>query len=174
MEAPPVARDASHFVTHKIPREPLSNEVTTPIIEFAHSDDFDLAICDVSWVKYALHYDKMCSVNPAYEANIERVKELVDEARPRIPTVPLIYDFGAGTGNACVQIASLFPSANIRHIDNNAGMNVVARQKVRRLFKLNNVQIVAAVYRTLLRPPVQFPSDFAICLHAAYTVDRPG
>ena len=70
---------------------------------------------EMDWAKYAEHYDEMCYLNPAYQDNIELMKETL--VAYGVDDVKSVCDVGGGTGNYIVALLDLFPGAEYTHFD---------------------------------------------------------
>lgn len=120
----------------------------------------------VDWNAYAEKYDMLLTYNPFYQ---EALREVLSRVRNwNIKAGDQIADVGAGTGNYSVEVARLFPQAQIFHIDADQGMNTIAAKKATRL---DNFQV--------LRKSVE-QVNFAtgslqglLCINAIYTFPNP-
>ena len=81
----------------------------------------------VNWRSYAYKYDLLLKYNPFYQRLHQEVLEAANQWAIR--SGDRIADVGAGTGNYSLMLAQLFPQAEILHIDNNEGMNEMAKAK---------------------------------------------
>jgi trans-aconitate methyltransferase len=63
----------------------------------------------------------MAENNPAYQALVREVAEVVDAWS--IPAGLPIVDIGAGTGNFSILLATRFPGSTVIHVDASADMN---------------------------------------------------
>jgi ubiquinone/menaquinone biosynthesis C-methylase UbiE len=119
----------------------------------------------LEWGAYATKYDTICSYNPAYQDNLDRLKgylrtwELSDRAR--------IADLGAGTGNFILAMSEVLPHASYTHIDSDQSMNKVARSKYDRLKPLD-VNIVQDYLQRVSIPDETF--DLIVCVNVLYAV----
>lgn len=120
----------------------------------------------VDWHAYAQKYDMLLSYNPFY-------KELHQEVLSKMENWEVkeggaIVDLGAGTGNYSVEIARLFPKAQVLHIDNNTGMNEIAIEKSK---GLQNFQVIEKSIEG-----IDFENNSLqglICINAIYTFPNP-
>lgn len=120
----------------------------------------------VDWNAYAQKYDMLLSFNPFYQ---QLHKEVIHNLKDwEIGTGSIIADLGAGTGNYSVEMAKLFPGAQVLHIDNNKGMNEIAVKKAE---NLPNFQVIEKSIEE-----VGFEENSLqglICINAVYTFPRP-
>ena len=120
----------------------------------------------VDWHAYAQKYDMLLSYNPFYQELHQEVLGKMEEWN--VEAGGTIVDLGAGTGNYSVEMARLFPSARILHIDNNSGMNDIASGKAS---GLQNFQIIEQSIEG-----VDFMKNSLqglICINAIYTFPNP-
>ena len=99
----------------------------TPIQLTVPPNDSDQTKDEVEWSTYALHYDVMCSLNPAYSDLVNAVVERVSTID--LPKQPRVLDVGAGTGNLICSIHDQVPSASFVHVDIDKEMSRLARSK---------------------------------------------
>jgi ubiquinone/menaquinone biosynthesis C-methylase UbiE len=122
----------------------------------------------VSWDHYALHYDKMCSINPAYDANVQRFCGWMRSLDAG--SVKTIFDLGGGTGNVSQAVAMVLPQATVYHVDQDAAMNLVARRK----FAAHGVRNVRILPTRIEDLEIESASaDVVVCGHSIYTVADP-
>jgi ubiquinone/menaquinone biosynthesis C-methylase UbiE len=120
----------------------------------------------IDWEAYARSYDMLLSYNPFYQ---ELHRQVMDRVRNwTLPPGGDLVDLGAGTGNYSIPTAEMFPELNVWHIDNNRGMNAVARGKAR---NLKNFKILEQGIEE---------TDFSanslhglLCINAIYTFPDP-
>lgn len=128
-------------------------------------NQFELAPM-VDWNAYAQKYDLLLAYNPYYQSTYQ---EIIDHIHTwKINPSDRIADLGAGTGNYSVEVAKIFPHAQILHIDNNKNMNAIAAKKAA---GLSNLEI-----RNQTIEEVQFESGALqglLCLNALYTFADP-
>lgn len=119
----------------------------------------------VSWEQYAIHYDTMCSMNPAYQ-------ELQNKFASWIPSsnAERILEVGAGTGNFASLAARALPNARIVHVDRDNVMNSFAKRKYRRL-GLSNIEVVESEIDALNFAPESF--DAIVAVHTLYVLPNP-
>ncbi len=134
------------------------NDAPTYIPSKVDSDEMD-------WAAYAEHYDEMCDLNPSYQHNIKVLTEYIRSWN--LPSNAEICDLGAGTGNFIRAISRILPNSTFSHVDFDASMNKLARQK----YKDSNVKSVSIIeeYAQL----VVFESnrfDLIICVNALYAI----
>jgi len=120
----------------------------------------------VDWYAYAQKYDMLLTYNPFYQ---ELHKEVLNKMKTwKVEVGGAIVDLGAGTGNYSVEIARLFPKAQILHIDNNKGMNEIAANKA------ENLQNFQVVEQSIERVDFEKNSlQGLICINAIYTFPKP-
>lgn len=118
----------------------------------------------VSWHEYAEAYDTMCSANPAYQDNLRRFRNWLDQLQ--LESDATVCDVGAGTGNYVLEIVRRFPTARVVHLDSDPAMNREASKKYRK----NGARNVAFHTQDALSAQVE-PSSFniIICVNALYT-----
>lgn len=120
----------------------------------------------VDWDAYAEKYDMLLSYNPFYKELKEEVFYKMKSWKVKVGGT--IVDLGAGTGNYSIEIARLFPSAQILHIDNNEGMNKIAHEKAE---GLHNFQVIEQSVEG-----IDFENNSLhglICINAIYTFPNP-
>lgn len=123
----------------------------------------------LKWSAYAPKYDAICAYNPAYQENLERLKdylrtwELSEDAR--------IADLGAGTGNFICAMSDVLPHASYTHIDFDPGMNTVARSKYDQL-KSIEVNVIEEYLQRVSIPDESF--DLIVCVNVLYAVAPQG
>lgn len=121
---------------------------------------------EMDWDAYAEHYDEMCALNPAYQANIRMLLE-------RMPTWGLpenarICDLGAGTGNYILNMAEAHPEAHYWHVDFDRRMIELARQKYEER-GLKDVSVIQSNVHDLHFDEGMF--DLVVCINALYAFD---
>ena len=120
----------------------------------------------MSFSRYAPEYDRMAELNPAYQANLQLFRRVLDEQN--FDSNIKVADVGAGTGNYICEMQSFFPEASYFHIDSDPEMNRIARDKyVSRGFE--NVEIVEEYVQRLDIPAGEF--DILICVHSLYAMN---
>ncbi len=108
----------------------------------------------------------MASLNPAYEANLELFRRVLEEQN--FDAEIKVADVGAGTGNYICEMQAFYPQASYVHIDSDSEMNRIAAQKYRaRGFK--NVELVEEYVQRLDIPAEEF--DILICVHSLYAMN---
>lgn len=123
---------------------------------------------NIDWAQYAQQYDLMAANNPAYQ-------ELVHHCRKTVMGWSLkpgetIADFGAGTGNFSIELASVLPSISVLHVDVNNNMIEIAQRKAIRS-GLKNWHVV---YLDLDSETWELPVlTGAVSIHTIYTVQTP-
>jgi ubiquinone/menaquinone biosynthesis C-methylase UbiE len=123
---------------------------------------------EMDWEKYAEHYDEMCYLNPAYQQNIEVMKETL--IAYGVNDVKSVCDVGGGTGNYIVALLDLFPGAEYTHLDGNGAMSRIAAKKIgaRQMAEVSFVQSHVEEY---LFPRDTY--DLVICTNALYATVNP-
>jgi ubiquinone/menaquinone biosynthesis C-methylase UbiE len=122
----------------------------------------------VAWDHYALHYDKMCGINPAYQANIQLINRWLHNIGAS--QVGMVYELGAGTGNLTRLLARSFPTARVVHVDQDRAMNFVARRK----YRLDGAENVRIVTKRIEELDVEDGSvDILLCSHTLYSLSTP-
>jgi ubiquinone/menaquinone biosynthesis C-methylase UbiE len=81
----------------------------------------------IVWSEYAVQYDLMAEMIPAYQENIARLRALITERG--LSGNIRVCDLGAGTGNYIAGIADLLPDADYTHLDQDPEMSAIARRK---------------------------------------------
>lgn len=120
----------------------------------------------VSWERYAVHYDTMCKINPAYQQMIADFHNWITQQ----VGIDMIVELGGGTGNFTKIAAEELPAAQFIHIDRDVVMNRVATRKYRKS-GLNNISILNSDIED-----VSFADnslDLAICVHTLYLLSDP-
>ena len=123
---------------------------------------------DVDWTSYAAVYDLMATHNPAYQEIVEVARSEIKHWR--LPAGSVIADFGAGTGNFSIPIATMLPEAKVIHIDSDSGMLASARRKGAES-GLKNLEFLQRDAATLSMEPKSL--DCAVSIHALYTFENP-
>lgn len=118
---------------------------------------------EMDWDAYAEHYDEMCALNPAYQANIDIL--LSHMKNWTLGADSKICDLGAGTGNYIVQMADAFPDAQYWHVDIDHRMTELARQKYERC-GVRNVHVVESDVHAANFAKDSF--DVVVCVNALY------
>ena len=93
---------------------------------------------EMDYAEYALHYDNLCDINPAYAELDSYFRFHV--AKMKLPDSANVIDLGAGTGNFVCSLLEFHKSANVIHVDCSEEMNAFARKKYKSLG--HSVQIV--------------------------------
>ena len=120
---------------------------------------------EMDWQAYAMHYDEMCELNPAYQQNINVLMGYIRSWS--LPSQPEICDLGAGTGNYIKEISHLLPNSNFSHVDFDTKMNELAHQKYERA-NVKSVRIINEYVQRVVFEPKQF--DLIICVNALYAI----
>lgn len=122
----------------------------------------------VDWNAYASGYDLMAENNPAYQ-NLRSLLSCEIDTWD-IPSTGVIVDFGGGTGNFSVDIATRFSHAKVIHIDSSAEMNQLALNK----------SLSRGCHNFSIREQsvedCSFPDNTLaaiVCVHALYTFPNP-
>ncbi len=118
---------------------------------------------EMDWDAYAEHYDEMCALNPAYQANIEIL--LNHLSKWSLPPDCKICDLGAGTGNYIVQMAKTLPMAQFWHVDIDQHMTELATQKYEQN-KVLNVNVHKSDVHAANFEEESF--DVVVCVNALY------
>lgn len=122
----------------------------------------------VDWSRYALDYDLLTALNPAYQDILRRITSFA--ARWPLNDGDTIVELGAGTGNVSTLLAGIYPQCMIIHADADASMNAIASNKAKRL-GLANLQIQEADASALLFGDGSLSAVF--CIHSLYTITNP-
>ncbi len=121
----------------------------------------------VSWERYAVHYDEMCSISIPYQDLLFHFGNWISN---QIPKPNSILELGAGTGNFCRVAAKKIPSASITHVDRDVVMNRFAKRKYK-TSESNGIHVVNSDISDL---EIQENSlDLVICVHTLYVLDNP-
>ena len=77
--------------------------------------------------KYAVGYDRLCELSPAYQD----LRNLLNTHLPsfNLGSESRICELGAGTGNFTLEVASQHPDASFTHVDMSREMNAAAKRK---------------------------------------------
>ena len=122
---------------------------------------------EIDWARYALDYDAMCEANPAYQENIQLLKDRVGNWQ--LSTPPQVLDIGAGTGNYISVLGDILVGARFTHLDSNALMNTQALIK----YRLQGLK-VEVIQNTLRDALLAVGSqDLVICVNALYAMPHP-
>ena len=81
----------------------------------------------VDWSAYARAYDLLASVNPAYQALVERFADFLSAVE--LPPRGAVLDLGAGTGSYSILAARRLSDRSVEHLDSDPQMNDIARRK---------------------------------------------
>lgn len=120
----------------------------------------------MNWTDYAVVYDLMAENNPAYQELLARCRSIL--AGNADAKILRVLDVGAGTGNFSLLAAQFFPTAEVVHLEPDAGMNFHARTKAQHLSNF-----------TVLEQPVERAEftdasfDLILSIHALYTMPQP-
>lgn len=118
---------------------------------------------EMDWDAYAVHYDHMCLLNPAYEENLRRLIERLD--RWKIGAEAKICDLGAGTGNFISRMADVLPDAVFWHVDSDTRMTELAVRKYE-MKGLEKVNVIRDNVHQVNFDPESF--DLIVCVNALY------
>ena len=121
----------------------------------------------IDWAQYSRDYDRMVEINPYYELNMRLVMELCREMLPEIPES--VCDLGAGTGNYILRLSELFPEASFVHVDSNAAMNDLARQK----YEAQGLEVQIVESDMERWEPTNGTYDLVFCINALYAFGEP-
>lgn len=119
----------------------------------------------IAWDKYAPHFDLMAELMPAYEENLDSLKEHI-EARGLSGKVNVV-DLGAGTGIYTECISKLLPEATIYHVDFDPSMNQIAKAKYESK-GLSNINILTESIQRIEFEPSSI--DLVVCVNVLYAV----
>lgn len=122
----------------------------------------------VDWSAYALQYDVMSQINPAYQELVAHCVQSVLGWNLRPGNV--LADFGAGTGNFSIALARALPNVQVLHLDDDEQMLSIARSKAGK-FGLNNWEAIAlnCEQETWNLPAL----DGAVSVHCIYALKNP-
>lgn len=123
---------------------------------------------EMDWAKYAEHYDEMCELNPAYQQNIDLMRNLLRTCGVR--DVNKVCDVGAGTGNFLLALLDLFPKAEFTHLDGNSAMSSIAERKIEQR-RGANVSFIRASVEEYAFPHETF--DLVVCTNTLYATNSP-
>lgn len=119
----------------------------------------------MSFSRYAPQYDRLASLNPAYQENLDRFTQVVQKIE--FTKNPVVCDVGAGTGNYICAMQCILPDARYIHIDSDHEMNAIALDK----YQSNNFENVKIVEDYCQRVDHQAESlDFIICVNSLYAM----
>lgn len=122
----------------------------------------------VNWTRYAQDYDLLLAYNPFYQALKQDV--IAHIGQWPIGAEAQLIDMGAGTGNYSLEMARMFPQAEVIHVDQDKGMNEIARSK----FQQADCQNVRIIPKSVDEVDWEANSiDGLICIHALYTFADP-
>jgi len=119
----------------------------------------------VSWEQYAIHYDTMCRMNPAYQELLAKFESWISSS-----TAKRVLEIGAGTGNFASLAAQALPNAHITHVDRDNVMNSFAKRKYSKL-GLSNIEVVESEIDALNYEPATF--DAIVSVHTLYVLPNP-
>lgn len=122
----------------------------------------------VSWSNYAISYDVMCRVNPAYSENLKMFRDWL--TRYNQASSPIVLDLGAGTGNYIIETSKVLPRARIFHLERDPVMNRLASAKYKQA-DVNNVSFVLGDIDQL--PLENSWVDIVIMVNTLYSLPEP-
>ena len=120
---------------------------------------------EIDWTSYARSYDLIPDLIPQYNENIQELRQVLHQEG--LVDALSVCDLGAGTGNYVIDMATYLPYAEFIHVDNNGGMNEVAREKYATA-GIDNVQVVEEYVQRLDFKDESF--DVIVCANALYTL----
>jgi ubiquinone/menaquinone biosynthesis C-methylase UbiE len=120
------------------------------------------------WHDYARCYDLMAANNPAYQALLDRMRQVLTHSSLRPGAV--VVEFGAGTGNFSTLVAGLRPEVRVVHIEPDAAMNAIAAHKSK-LLGLANLEIRETTMEASGFAPESV--DVVLLVHSLYTIADP-
>ena len=114
--------------------------------------------------RYAIGYDRLCDLSPAYQD----LRALLKERIPTfcLPERPRVCELGAGTGNFTLDIAEQYPAGSYTHVDMSSQMNHAARLKYK-VAGIEDVEVVESYVQTCEFPENEF--DLVIIVNALNT-----
>lgn len=119
----------------------------------------------MSFDRYAPKYDRMATLNPAYQENIKSFRDFLSYAH--LPEQSRVCDIGAGTGNYILAMSEIAPGSSFTHIDCDSKMNSIAQSKYENA-GLQNVEIVEDYFQRVEIAAESY--DLVVCVNALFAI----